>query len=224
MPSFPHPFATPFGFDPTATDLGGGLALFDAHPSRGVSRLLEQFKGKPRIESFTLALMKQAQALEYASWQLLSERSIESAAGVWLDALADVLGIARDGSTDEELRGRVLVEIAVLGSSCTGPELAAIATAFASGVPARVETWRPCEAAVVLDGPVTYTLAFALSKTLRRASAAASRVLLEWLPVAPSSALTLAPWPAVDSSSTTTGLGWTTDAATGGALAGAIEP
>jgi hypothetical protein len=83
------------------------------HVVEGIARLIEQYKGKPRMEAWLSSYLKQVQEAEDACWQLLTERNVDTAIGSQQDVLGKLLGRPRRGLADPEyktvLRAQTLV-------------------------------------------------------------------------------------------------------------------
>ena len=71
----------------------GALTYQVDHCADGLERLLQQFKDRPRIAALLCAFVRQVQELEDAAWQLLTERHVDAAIGVQLDALGRIVGM-----------------------------------------------------------------------------------------------------------------------------------
>jgi hypothetical protein len=87
--------------------------LIPNHAEQALALLLQQFKGKPKIEALITAFMTQVQELEEVFFDLLLMRTLELATGVQLDVLGRLLGQTR-GALDDDgyriwLRGRILL-------------------------------------------------------------------------------------------------------------------
>jgi hypothetical protein len=74
------------------------------HEITGPSRLLEQYKNKPRIEAFLGAFLTEMQRLEDLTVQVLVGRSVFTSEGVQLDALGVIVAQPRSALLDEEYR------------------------------------------------------------------------------------------------------------------------
>jgi len=226
VPSFPHAFPYSFGYDPSMSEVAGtSLALDLAHVDRAKSRLLTQFQGKPHIEAVVEALVRQVQHLEVASWQLLVEQLLSTAAGTVLDSIGGLVGVTRSpGWNDDEMRARVRVEILVLRSRGTAGDLIGIALGFSGETAVAFDPRPPCEAALVLGFAMTGPQCFELARLVRRARSAGHRVTLEYLTQSTASTLalssTLSAW---EPDEDTTGFGWSGDTTLGGQLAGVTE-
>ena len=220
--SFPHSF----GYDPSMTSVAGtSLALDLTHVDRAHARLLTQFKGKPRIEGVVRALVRQVVHLEVATWQLLVERLLSTAAGQVLDRLGELVGVRRaPGANDERHRRRIGVEISVLRSRGTAGDLIGIARLYSGETDVAIDQRLPCEAAVVLAFQLDGDECLEIARLITRAKPAGHRVTTEYLvqPVAESLAFSseLSTW---EPGNDATGFGWSGDATLGGSLAGVTE-
>jgi hypothetical protein len=109
MPIFPLPAAPDLDVgEPTE------LAKETAHVDKALSRLLVQFKDKPRIRDLITAFVDQIQDIEDAFWDLLVDRTIDNAVGAMLDILGRIVGARnRSGDGDDQYRLIVKVQIAV---------------------------------------------------------------------------------------------------------------
>jgi hypothetical protein len=85
------------------------------HRGQGLGRLLQQFKGKPRVQAYMSSFLGEAQLLEDTWFHLLYDRWIESAVGEQLDVIGRIILEERQGSADVEyrafLRARVRVNL-----------------------------------------------------------------------------------------------------------------
>ncbi len=109
---------------------GTTLEWTASHGDAGVALLLMQFKGKPLMEATVRALLAGVQDLEDATWQVLTERWLDTAIGEQLDLLGSIVGLGRRGWTDSTYRTLIRAQILVLRSSGTWPELFAILEAL----------------------------------------------------------------------------------------------
>lgn len=81
------------------------------HVDQGLLRLLNQFKGRPRIAAWNRAYLNQCQKLEDAIFDVLIKRTIDAAEGVQLDALGRIVGELRDDLPDDDYRIFILARI-----------------------------------------------------------------------------------------------------------------
>lgn len=84
----------------------------DNHVSEAITRLPQQFKGKPKIEGLIEAVTSPVQDVEDALWQLLTERTVYTAYGTTLDAVGALVGQERGGLEDEDYQRYILARIA----------------------------------------------------------------------------------------------------------------
>lgn len=81
------------------------------HVALAIKRLPEQFKSKTKIVQFLTALVSSCQALEDALWQLIDERTVETAIGTQLDQLGSIVGQPRGGLSDTDYRPYIRARI-----------------------------------------------------------------------------------------------------------------
>jgi hypothetical protein len=75
------------------------------HIADAKKRLIQQYKGKPRIESLVEAFVQDFQNLETVGKDLNENRSIDTATGNTLDRLGDIVGLDREsGQSDDDYR------------------------------------------------------------------------------------------------------------------------
>lgn len=152
--SFPHPF----GYIPSFP-VAGSLSYSVAHFPEGIARLIEQYRGKPRMETFVGILMGQIQALESALWQLLVERRLETSIGAQLDGLGDIVGAERQGFDDDNFVALIRARIRANHSEGTIPEIYGIVCAVLGNpaVPfARLSDFPPAGFILSLLAPVAF--------------------------------------------------------------------
>jgi hypothetical protein len=82
---------------PTAT-----MTKYTGHVDRATSRLIMQFRDKPRIVAFVAAIANEVQQLENAAWDVLLLRALDNplTSGAQLDMIGRVVGQAREGNSD----------------------------------------------------------------------------------------------------------------------------
>ena len=83
------------------------------HTQAALGRLYEQFKNATRLRDTIGPIIDQIQDLEDAFFEVLQERSLETAIGEQLDLLGTVIGLARAGRTDDQYRTALKVQIQV---------------------------------------------------------------------------------------------------------------
>lgn len=94
-----------------------GSALITNYCERAQTRLLEQFGDKPDLVKYICALITSFQELEFVYGDLLSQRSLDSASGVQLDGLGDIVGVERQGLSDDKYRDVIRFQAAINASN-----------------------------------------------------------------------------------------------------------
>lgn len=153
------------------------------HVAQATERLTQQFKTKAKIVSFLGACVEPVQRLENALWQLLTERSIDTAIGVQLDDIGSKVGQPRLGFSDTDYRRLIKARIAANRSAGLVSDLIKISVAVVNDVAATIDIDQQGVAAVVvtIEGVIiSETTASILIDFLRDSVAAGVRVLLEY--------------------------------------------
>lgn len=97
------------------------------HVTEALARLLEQFKHRPNLEALISALVSQIQDVENSAFDLYLERWVDSATGVNLDNLGELVGQPREGRLDGEYRRWIKARILVNRTNGHGDDLIRIA-------------------------------------------------------------------------------------------------
>jgi hypothetical protein len=201
---------------------GTGMAWTESIADRGQSRLLSEFRDKPRIVAYLRAVLGAGvQDLHDALYQAITERWVDTAIGAQLDRLGWLLDLPRSGWPDETYRLLLRAQVLVLRSTGTwrdaGKILRALGISALGGI---FEDSGTAAATVHLpagieDGNIRSKLVFWL---LNRAKAAAVRFELVYpTTVASSSAIASH---LTDDLSHDEGAGHTADDGVGGLAAG----
>lgn len=82
------------------------------HTSAALSRLLEQYKGKPRAEGLLACATDGLQNVEDALFSLFAGLALATATGAALDGLGRLVGFARSGLSDDQYRAVLIGVIA----------------------------------------------------------------------------------------------------------------
>lgn len=93
------------------------------HVQDALNRLLQQYQGRPNITALLTALVTQIQDLENAMYPIDQYRQLYSAYGQQLDNLGEVIGLERNGLTDNEYFVLFLGTIAENNSDTTAPTM-----------------------------------------------------------------------------------------------------
>jgi len=105
------------------------IELVVNHVLDAIGKLVQQFKGKPKIEAFLSAFIEQIQELEEVFYQLATERGIDGE-GAQLDGLGSIVGEARQGRSDVLYRAAILKRIGINISAATTEDVLEIMTLF----------------------------------------------------------------------------------------------
>lgn len=176
------------------------IDAIDDHASAAQARLLQQFKGRPRLAALINLLAEQVQSLEDAGNAQPIACEVVNAAGAQLDGLGSIVGEARGSMGDPLYRLFVLGKIGTNASHATQEELlrltmtlfqassAAIRDAF---TPGNGKLQAPMAIGIEIGAPALpeqyYPTALAL---IRQAMAAG--VVLSWVTVYSDDAFALA--------------------------------
>lgn len=223
---FPLPW--PHGYVPSSTSVDGTALAYDtAYLEQGRDRLLHEFKDCPRLAALLGIYLGKLQEIELALWQLLVERTVDTALGVALTHLARKVGVDRSGWADSELRRLVRAEIRVLKSSGNAEDLLAVIRTFLAGATGEqlveLEFSYPAELAVVLLEELTGREAFALARLLHRAKSGGVRLVTEYVVQPIDETFRFSTDPDGEEIDDATGFGWDGDADLGGQFASATE-
>lgn len=111
------------------------------HVAEAIGNLIEQFKGKPNLEALISSYVTQIQDAENAAFQLITDRSIDTATGAQLDGIGQVVGLDRDGLSDDDYRTRLRVQIRLNLSTGTIEDVLTVATLITGGSVELFEGW-----------------------------------------------------------------------------------
>ena len=101
------------------------------HIAQAKERLLEQQKNKPGIEGTLTAFVEQIQDIEDVLNALGTERAVDTAEGVQLDKIGEIVGIERElGQSDEDYRIEIKAKIVQNMNQGTPEEVIAAAKFF----------------------------------------------------------------------------------------------
>lgn len=84
------------------------------HVEQAKERLIQQYKGKTRIEGLIEAAVAGKQDLEDTATQLNTLRSVDTATGAQLDGIGEIVGVEREGGqSDADYRVRIKAQIGI---------------------------------------------------------------------------------------------------------------
>lgn len=107
------------------------VTRIDTHVVDALNRLLQQYKGKPRVATLFTSTVEQIQELEDAIYAIDAGRQIYDgtstpAIGAQLDMIGQIVGIARNGLTDAQYILFIFGKIAENFSDTTIPTILSI--------------------------------------------------------------------------------------------------
>lgn len=133
------------------------LAAVTNHVERGLSRLIEQFKGKPRLEAWISSYLEEVQELSTAAWQVLVLRLIDDSTGEQLTVLGQLVGQPRTVEDDDRFRVLVRARIAVNQSRGRWDDVLRVATLlFGSSVTYSMRAHYPKALVLTVEGPLAF--------------------------------------------------------------------
>jgi hypothetical protein len=96
---------------------------------KGMARLAYQYLGSEKFKEFIRAFLKQTDDLYDSNVELIVDRTLETAYGVQLDGIGEIVGIKRyPGSDDDEYRWMIKAKIMINSTDMTVPNMIAILT------------------------------------------------------------------------------------------------
>lgn len=189
--------------------------------ARGLARKIGQYKDSPNLDGLLSAFLEQVQTLENNIAAVNASRDVDKATGLSLDAIGALVGRPRAGLADDLYRVFIKGQTLVNRSRGTAEDIIAAVLAVVSNSGKRAylverTTSRSFELRVI--GPVTAYEAQVLPGIVKRARAAGVRATTLMEPAGTTGPyLTLSPT-ALITTSTTQGLGDSSDPAVGGQL------
>lgn len=190
------------------------------HVEQALDRLTQQFKGKPNVETVVSALASPTQDIEDALWQLFSERDVETATGVQLDAIGNLVGQPRGGLIDGDYRRFVRARISVNKSNGLVEDILTVSQLVLADDVAALVLVPSYPAAILLrivGSTVSEEVASLLVSFLRKVVAAGVRLVIQFQSSADPDAFYFA------GGAIGKGFGDTGDLAVGGNFASATE-
>lgn len=127
------------------------IAHITDHVQAGLDLLIQEHKGKPRLEGLITAYLNRVQELENAIWSVIVGRLIDHAIGVQLDALGKLVGQRRDGTSDEVFRTRIRARIAANRSLGRPGDLIRVALLASALDPSEMFYWELQPATVLVE-------------------------------------------------------------------------
>lgn len=128
-------------------------------------RLVQQFRGQPRIEALLKVIAAQVQQLEEVAIDLREKRWLDSAEGAQLDGIGRILGLARGAWDDERYRAQLRVRIRILLADGTPENIIETLALLANGESVQLIETYPAELRIVVGGAVPPEVEAALRET-----------------------------------------------------------
>ena len=167
------------------------------HTARGLSRLAQQFKGKPRIEGVLRVLLSEVDALEAAIQQVNSIWNIDDSEGAQLDAIGRIVGQERGSLDDPALRRWLAARVQANRSRGRAQDIQRVFAALAPDSDPAIEQEGNATFALVLHEAILDDIADVVA-LVKRVKAKGVRVLIEYRTVAESESFTFDAGPGFD--------------------------
>lgn len=169
------------------------VEYFADHATRGPERIIKRYR-TPRTSALLASWLAEVQVLEDVYWDLLVERSIDTAVGAQLDVLGAVVGQDREGRNDGTYRVWIAARALVSRSSGTAPQIIAIVKRLIGGAPVRVIDYYPASFVVDIGPTAAPQVGAAIAQLVREAKAAGVGFQMLWqTPSAGSTSFRFAP-------------------------------
>lgn len=175
------------------------------HVAEALNRLCEQFKNKDNIAALVTSLVEPTQDIEEALQDCLAQRSVDTATGVQLTAIGNVVGQPRAGLVDADYRPLIRARIAANRSRGVANDLLRVARLVLDDVAASLILDQQGTAAVVLRVEEVIgddDLMASLLEFLQDSVAAGVRIILESLTALEDESFTLATATFLDNAAT----------------------
>ena len=184
---------------------------------RAAQRLLEQYRDSPNLAASLRVFVDQVQEVETAMWALITETSLDTATGIWLDRIGAIVGEAREGAADTDFRAFIRARIVANKSSGLLEELIDVIVAASGGVSPglTIRELYPAAIELTVGGIVPMADVPRLIRFIRATRAAGVGVMVITQPQADVASFTFATG-ASPEASTAEGFGDSTNAAVGG--------
>jgi hypothetical protein len=193
------------------------LSPITDHVARRLARLATIYRNSESHKGVLSALTKQVQAIEDAAFGLLVLRSLNDAAAAQLDEVGRILGVEREGRTDDALRLRLRAQILINNRSGEVDTLLLIVRLLTPALASvSLDEFFPASAVGHVDG-VAITDGPEIARLLRLAKAAGVNVQLTYQDTSDENVFTLSD---VSQTGPGLGLGDSSNASVGGSLAG----
>lgn len=130
------------------------------HAAEAVAHLVQQFRGKPKIEAFVSLIGRQIQDLENALFSIVSTTDINTVTGTQLDVIGLLVSQPRNGHSDDVYRLFLRARILVNSSRGSVDEIIAILALLIGSNPV-ISLIEPPDSPTILDtdlDPATFEI------------------------------------------------------------------
>lgn len=150
--------------------------------SRGLARLLQQFRGKPRFEALLGSYLDEFQAVEDALFDVYSQREIQNgtATGDLLAKLGKLVGQGSEGLSDDLYRLLIQARIAANKSNGRREELISVASFLVPLTQITIKDLPPASLYLFPRGPITLPPYIIGRDFLAKATAAGVLLMFVW--------------------------------------------
>lgn len=187
------------------------------HKTRALARIAHYLAGRPKFAGLFNAVTAQCQELEVALHQLLDERHVDDATGAQLGTLEGIVGQDQLSAVDAERVRYIKAKILLNRVSGTASQIQALFELLEPTMNRTLVERFPAGLEFTLHGQITPAVAVIYGQFLRRAAVAGVRVWWNWYETADADTFAF-------DGGTGLGFGDTGNPATGGGLAGQINP
>lgn len=161
------------------------------HATAALARLAQYLRDKPNVTALLGDLNGLSQDAEVMLQGLLTERSLDTAVGVYLDKLGEIVGQVRGPLTDEPYRDALRARIKINASSGTVPEILEVFEILVPLIDKRLRDEPPAAFTLEFTQALTADQASVFISILRTMKAGGVRALLEYGLATPAVTFTL---------------------------------
>jgi len=123
--------------------------------TEGLERLITQWQDKPNVVGLFTSYLDSINELEDVYFQLLEERSLDTAIGAQLDNIGLIVGEPRDGRSDNDYRDGISLRVAINASDGTEPRVVELLKLLSGAETAVYQENFPAGVIIKLEGPET---------------------------------------------------------------------
>lgn len=118
----------------------------------GLDKLITQWKDKPVVVGLLTSYLENIQQVENTFFQLLEERSLETAQGVHLDSIGLLVGELREARLDDGYRKAIKLRIAINKSDGTEPVIRELIKQLTNSETVTITDEFPAAISIKLEG------------------------------------------------------------------------